>query len=100
MAQQAEDQKRLASRWDPGQYLKFSDHRLRPALELLERVPLASPEVVYDVGCGAGELARLMADRWPNATVYGVDNSREMLEKSAATPSPVRWIESDINEWR
>jgi trans-aconitate methyltransferase len=26
------------TRWDPGQYLRFSDHRLRPALELLERV--------------------------------------------------------------
>ena len=73
---------------------------MRPALELLERVPLASPDVVYDIGCGAGELARLMADRWPNATVYGVDNSREMLQKSAATPSRVRWTEADINEWQ
>ena len=27
------------TRWDPGQYHKFTDHRLRPALELLDRVP-------------------------------------------------------------
>src|SRR5262249_17142212 len=30
---------RGATRWDPDQYLKFADHRLRPSLELLARVP-------------------------------------------------------------
>ena len=51
------------TRWDPNQYLKFADHRLRPALELLDRVPLASPAVVYDLGCGSGKITRLMAER-------------------------------------
>jgi hypothetical protein len=37
--------------WNPAQYLKFTDHRLRPALELLDRVPLAAPRVIYDLGC-------------------------------------------------
>ncbi len=32
------------TRWDPHQYLKFSDHRLRPALELLDRVPPPIPQ--------------------------------------------------------
>ncbi|MEZ4663048.1 MAG: hypothetical protein R2911_36330 [Caldilineaceae bacterium] len=35
--------------WDPNQYLKFADHRLRPALELLERIPIESPRVIYDI---------------------------------------------------
>src|SRR4051794_6460115 len=100
MAQQAEDERRLASKWDPDQYLKFSDHRLRPALELLARVPLTSPAVVYDLGCGAGEMARLMAERWPGARVYGVDHSSEMLAKSAATPSRVKWVQADLHEWQ
>lgn len=43
------------TRWDPTQYGKFSDHRLRPTLELLDRVLLTSPAVVYDLGCGSGE---------------------------------------------
>ena len=25
--------------WDPGQYLKFADHRLRPAMDLIGRIP-------------------------------------------------------------
>jgi trans-aconitate 2-methyltransferase len=85
--------------WDPNQYLKFSDYRLRPALDLLDRVPLASPRVIYDLGCGAGNVTRLIAARWPTATVYGLDNSRQMLEKAAAEPSNIRWVEAHIQDW-
>jgi trans-aconitate 2-methyltransferase len=87
------------TRWDPRQYLKFSDHRLRPALELLDRVPLASPTVIYDLGCGSGEVTRIIAERWPSATVYGIDNSNEMLAQAAAEPGEIRWINSDIRKW-
>lgn len=88
------------SHWDPDQYLKFSDHRLRPALELLDRVPLASPGVIYDLGCGAGNVTRLLAQRWPSAAVHGLDNSREMLAKAAAEPGRIRWVEADIRHWQ
>jgi len=88
------------TRWDPNQYLKFADHRLRPALELLDRVPLVSPAVIYDLGCGSGEITRLMAERWPSAMVYGIDNSKEMLAKAAAEPGRVRWVEADIRDWQ
>ena len=75
--------------WDPNQYLKFTDHRLRPALELLRRVPLMSPNVIYDLGCGSGHVTRLIAVQWPTAPVYGLDNSAEMLAKAALEPSPL-----------
>jgi trans-aconitate 2-methyltransferase len=88
------------TRWEPAQYLKFADHRLRPALELLDRVPLVAPEVVYDLGCGTGQVTRLIADRWPSATVYGLDNSPEMLAQAAAATSRMRWIEADIRDWQ
>jgi len=87
------------TRWEPDQYLKFSDLRLRPALELLHRIPTASPETVYDLGCGAGQVTRMMADRWPAAAVYGVDHSREMLVKAAAEPGTAHWIEADLRTW-
>jgi trans-aconitate 2-methyltransferase len=88
------------TRWDPALYLAFADHRLRPALALLARVPLTAPKVVYDLGCGAGQVTRLMAERWPDATVYGLDRSPEMLAKAAAEPGQVRWVEADIRQWR
>lgn len=94
------NQGRMAGRhWDPNQYLKFEDHRLRPALELLDRIPLQAPQVIYDIGCGTGQITRLIADRWPDAKVYGLDNSPEMLAKAGAEPSSIEWIEADINRW-
>lgn len=86
--------------WDPSQYLKFSDHRLRPALELLDRVPLASPTVVYDLGCGPGQVTRIIAERWPSASVCGVDHSLEMLKTAAAEAAGIRWIRADVRDWR
>ena len=91
---------RAGSGWDPAQYARFGDHRLRPALELLARVDLTSPRLVYDLGCGAGEIARLMTERWPEATVVGSDSSAEMLEKAGVTPSRVRWEQADVRTWR
>ena len=85
--------------WNPAQYAKFGDHRLRPALELLDRVPLDAPEFVYDLGCGTGEVTALMAERWPDATVVGLDNSPQMLEQARSRPGTALWIEADIATW-
>lgn len=87
------------TRWNPTQYQKFSDHRLRPALELMDRIPLEAPKVVYDLGCGTGHITRIMADRWPPATVYGVENSEEMLHKAQAVSGDIRWKQADISNW-
>lgn len=87
--------------WDPSQYLRFAEPRLRPALELLERVPLASPHSVYDLGCGTGAVTRLMAERWPAAQVMGVDDSLQMLRAvgTAALPN-LHWLRQEIGQWR
>jgi trans-aconitate 2-methyltransferase len=87
------------TRWDPNLYRKFSDHRLRPALELLDRIPLEAPRVIYDLGCGLGQVTRIISDRWPAATVYGLDNSKEMLAQAAAQPGQIQWIEADLHTW-
>lgn len=88
------------TQWNPGQYLKFADHRLRPALELLARVKVEDPRIIYDLGSGAGNITRLIAQQYPGATVYGLDNSKEMLTQAASEPGPVRWIEADIRTWQ
>ena len=88
------------TRWDPGQYHRFADHRLRPALELLARVPLTGASLVYDLGCGSGNVTRIIAERFPDARVAGVDVSSEMLAKAAEPPSRVEWVQADIAQWQ
>ncbi len=88
--------------WDPNQYLAFSSHRLRPALELLARVPLEQPERVADLGCGTGNVTLYLRRRWPQAHILGVDNSPEMLQEAARAEipaPPVRWHSADLAQW-
>lgn len=94
--------KRPEGVWDPGQYLRYGGHRLRPAIELLQRIELdTAPERCWDIGCGAGEIAIAMTQRWPAANVVGMDASAEMLTKGRASPGgdKVDWQKSDIDTW-
>jgi trans-aconitate 2-methyltransferase len=84
--------------WDAGQYLKFGDHRLRPGLELLARIPLDAPRVVWDLGCGTGNLTEFLRRRWPEARVTGLDNSPEMLAKARAIDG-IDWVDGDVATW-
>lgn len=86
--------------WNPDQYLKFSAPRLRPAIDLLAAVPSVRPGTVYDLGCGAGNVTRLLAERWPQADITGVDDSASMLAKAATEQARVRWVERGLAEWR
>ena len=72
--------------WDANLYLKFVDARLRPALDLMGRLDptnAARPgHAIYDLGCGAGNITRILAERFPGPPVIGVDSSEEMLAKA------------------
>ncbi|MBM3564773.1 MAG: trans-aconitate 2-methyltransferase [Alphaproteobacteria bacterium] len=86
--------------WDPAQYLKFADERTRPALDLLARVPAETPESVADLGCGAGNVTRLLAARWPGAQIVGVDSSDAMLAKARAQLPDATFVRGDLARWR
>lgn len=88
--------------WNPEQYLKFADERSRPAFDLAARVPLAAPRTIVDLGCGAGNVTRMLAQRWPAAAITGIDLSAAMLAQARATTDPalrIEWREADIGQW-
>ncbi len=85
--------------WDPEQYLRFADERLRPALDLLARAELAAPARVIDLGCGAGNVTALLAQRFPTAEVIGIDASESMLAKARAAAPSCRFVAADIGAW-
>jgi len=86
--------------WNPEQYLKFAAPRLRPAIDLLAAVPSVQPHVVYDLGCGAGNVTKLIAQRWPQAGITGVDDSASMLARAAQEFPAGRWVEQSLAQWR
>jgi len=86
--------------WDPAQYLKFGDHRLRPAIDLLNRIGAEAPDEVYDLGAGAGNVTKLIRARWPEARITGVDSSEAMLAKAAAAVPDVAWQQADLASWQ
>lgn len=55
-----------------------------------------------DLGCGSGELTRELKERWPQAQVWGIDSSAEMLACAAALPAQAKlsFVRADLREWR
>jgi trans-aconitate 2-methyltransferase len=87
--------------WDPERYLTYADERGRPFVELLGRIDAESPARVVDLGCGPGNLTGMLARRWPEAEVLGVDSSAEMVSaaRHAGVPA-VRFEVGDLRSWR
>ena len=71
--------------WDAGQYLRFGGERARPFFDLVAQIGATSPRYVADLGCGPGNLTAALAQRWPGATVVGVDSSPEMIATAQAS---------------
>lgn len=84
--------------WDAKTYLQFEDERLRPALDLIARIPHEAPKLVVDLGCGAGNALPVLAARFPGARVMGVDGSAAMLAKAAAAGFAT--TQADISSWK
>lgn len=89
-----------AKDWDPGTYERFRDLRLRPALDLLARVPGLPEGAVVDLGCGAGAAGPALRARFPRAQIIGLDASAAMLARAEATGAYDALVRGDIGTWR
>src|SRR5207302_1423685 len=80
----------------------FANERSRPFFDLLARIIWERIQAIADLGCGSGELTAALAERWPEATVVGVDNSRAMLRRAqdSAVPGRVEFVQADVAAWR
>jgi trans-aconitate 2-methyltransferase len=85
--------------WDPKIYLAFGGERTRAAAELLARIDCEEPRTIADLGCGPGNSTALLAARWPEAAIDGVDNSPAMLRQARESGVRARWSEADVIEW-
>lgn len=90
----------MSTTWSPSQYLKFEDHRTRPAMDLLARVPAQDASDVTDIGCGPGNSTELLIERFPSANVLGMDSSSKMIESARARLPSYRFELADIASWK
>jgi trans-aconitate 2-methyltransferase len=85
--------------WNAAQYLRFEDERTRPSIDLLARVPLTDPERCIDLGCGPGNSTELVAARFPQAQVEGLDSSPDMLDKARKRLPQLAFTLGDVGSW-
>lgn len=85
--------------WDADQYLRFEDERTRPSLDLIQRVRLEAPTQCIDLGCGPGNSTELVAARFPNAEVTGLDSSTDMLEKARKRLPKLAFVLANLDDW-
>lgn len=85
--------------WQPQEYLRFCDERTRAARDLLSQVPLASADVIYDLGCGPGNSTSLLVERFPGARITGVDNSPAMLAQARRDCPQADYQDADLSQW-
>lgn len=88
-------------KWDPSKYTEFADYRGRPYRDLLDQLGDAAPENIVDLGCGPGTMTALLARKWPQAQVLGLDSSVEMIElaRTKVAAENLRFELADAVDW-
>ena len=89
----------LADTWDADLLLRFESERTWPVRDLLAKIDCA-PQHVFDLGCGAGSSTRLLAERFPDARITGVDSSARMLDEARRRLPGFAFELADITHWR
>src|SRR5689334_18404322 len=83
--------------WNPSQYERFQNERNQPFYDLLGLVKPKPSMKVIDLGCGTGELTRLLHDRLAARSTLGLDSSPSMLERATAfTTTGLNFVQSEI----
>jgi trans-aconitate 2-methyltransferase len=86
--------------WSPETYLLFEAERTRPVNDLLSIIPEgAAIRSAADLGCGPGNSTEILAKKFPNALVTGIDSSAEMLHAARQRLPNLTFEQADIETW-
>lgn len=88
--------------WSAKQYSTFEEERTRPVRDLVAAIPHSEHpvRVAIDLGCGPGNSTEVLAQRFPQAAVSGIDSSDDMLDAAKKRLPAVSFAVADIATWR
>lgn len=85
--------------WDVQQYEKFKQERAQAFFDLLELIKIKPNMRILDLGCGTGELTKLVHGKFSAKETIGLDSSESMLKKSQEfASSSLHFLHGDISK--
>ncbi|NWB62164.1 MULTISPECIES: trans-aconitate 2-methyltransferase [unclassified Pseudomonas] len=85
--------------WSAKQYSMFEQQRTRPVRDLVAAIPEGDVRTAVDLGCGPGNSTEVLAERFPQAVVTGMDSSDDMLVDARKRLPALNFELADIGAW-
>jgi trans-aconitate 2-methyltransferase len=88
--------------WNPDQYERFRSERQQPFDDLLTLCHPVPDGRVVDLGCGTGDLTRILHQDVQAAETVGIDSSEAMLSRATSSHSDLKGLTfeaGDITTW-
>ena len=77
----------------------FEQQRTRPVRDLVAAIPNTEVRTAVDLGCGPGNSTEVLAGRFPQAQVTGMDSSDDMLVDARKRLPVLNFERADIGAW-
>jgi len=85
--------------WSAKQYTMFEQQRTRPVRDLVAAIATTGVRTAVDLGCGPGNSTEVLAERFPQAHVTGMDSSDDMLADARKRLPSLSFELADIGAW-
>jgi trans-aconitate 2-methyltransferase len=85
--------------WSAEAYVAFEQERTRPVRDLVSALPDRNARSAIDLGCGPGNSTEVLAARFPNAVVRGIDSSSDMIAAARRRLPSIEFHVSTIEDW-
>ncbi|MDB5850198.1 MAG: trans-aconitate 2-methyltransferase [Rhodoferax sp.] len=85
--------------WSAKQYSTFEAERTRPVRDLVAAIATAPVRSAIDLGCGPGNSTEVLAARFPEAAVSGMDSSDDMVAAARERLPSLHFDRADIASW-
>lgn len=86
--------------WSAKQYSMFEQQRTRPVRDLVAAIPTQQVRTAIDLGCGPGNSTEVLAERFGDALITGLDSSQDMLGDARQRLPDVEFELADIGLWK